>query len=139
MAVRMDHSTGTALSRLGGAAVTWVLSAVGVSVLAAPAAGQYLRRDLVSDQPGIAPNTDPNLINAWGVAFNPGGFVWVANNGTGTSSLYDGNGVPNSLVVNVPTSTESAGGNPTGIVFNGGSSFVVSNNGHSGPAAFVWA
>lgn len=67
---------------------------------------------LVSDTAG-APNTDARLINAWGIAFNPTGFVWVTNTGSQSSTLYDGNGVPQSLVVNTPAA-------PIGIVFNGG-------------------
>jgi len=65
---------------------------------------------LVSDTASAA-HTDKNLVNAWGVAFNPTGYVWVANNGTSTSTLYDGNGVAQSLIVATPDS-------PTGIVFN---------------------
>ncbi|MGH8499578.1 MAG: hypothetical protein ACRERV_12345, partial [Methylococcales bacterium] len=52
----------------------------------------YQQTNLVSDLPGIAAHTDVNLQNAWGIAFNPNGPVWIANNGTGTSTLYDGNG-----------------------------------------------
>ena len=70
---------------------------------------ERLRRDLTSSPIVNAPsnpysgsNVDPNLVNAWGIAFNPQGFVWVANNGTSTSTLYDGNGVPQSLVVAIP-------------------------------------
>src|SRR6266545_4756105 len=79
----------------------------------------YQVRHLVSDVPGPAEHTDPNLVNGWGVAFNPFGFVWVADNGTGVASLYDGAGNPQSLVVSIP------GGRPTGIVFNGSNDFVV--------------
>ncbi len=50
----------------------------------------------------INTHVDPNLVNPWGLVFNPQGFVWVANNGTSTSTLYDGNGVPQSLVVAIP-------------------------------------
>jgi hypothetical protein len=36
--------------------------------------------NLVSDQPGKAKMTDPNLVNAWGLAFNPaGGPFWVSS------------------------------------------------------------
>ena len=28
---------------------------------------QYIRTDLVSNQPGVAPNTDAHLVNAWGL------------------------------------------------------------------------
>src|SRR5262249_46538988 len=83
----------------------------------------YQQHNLVSDQAGQADHTDANLVNAWGLALNPNGPVWIANNGTGTSTLYDGNGVPfppsRPLVVNIPVSaTDSSPGNPTGMVFN---------------------
>src|SRR5206468_2266348 len=81
-----------------------------------------------ASNPYSGSNADPHLVNAWGIAFNPQGFVWVANNGTSTSTLYDGAGVPQSLVVSIP-----AGGagpaKPTGIVFNGSSAFAVSQGG----------
>jgi hypothetical protein len=67
--------------------------------------------NLVSDTAGGAAHSDPNLVNAWGLAFNPQGFVWVAANGSDKSTLYDGNGVPQSLVVATPPA-------PTGIVYN---------------------
>src|SRR5579864_3730298 len=59
----------------------------------------YQRHNLVSDGSIAADHTDPNLVNPWGVVFNPFGFVWVANNHSGTSTLYDGAGVAQSLVV----------------------------------------
>jgi uncharacterized protein (TIGR03118 family) len=83
-------------------------------------------------------NGDPNLVNAWGIAFNPQGFVWVANNGTSTSTLYDGTGVPQSLVVSIPSGAAGPA-NPTGIVFNGSSAFQVSQSGVSGASAFIFA
>ena len=47
--------------------------------------GSYTQTNLVADQPGVAANTDPNLINAWGVALLPGSPWWVNANGTGTA------------------------------------------------------
>ena len=82
-----------------------------VSVQAAP--GAYTQHNLVSDVPGAADHTDSDLVNPWGIAFNPNAVVWIANNGTGTSTLYDGDGNKPSLVVTIP------GGSPTRIVFNG--------------------
>jgi uncharacterized protein (TIGR03118 family) len=93
----------------------------------------YQVRNLVSDVAGAAEHTDPNLVNGWGVAFNPFGFVWVADNGTGVATLYDGDGNPQSPVVSIP------GGRPTGIVFNGSNDFVVSKGALSGPARFIFA
>jgi uncharacterized protein (TIGR03118 family) len=93
---------------------------------------------LVSDGAVAAAHVDPNLKNAWGIAFNPKGFVWVANNGTQTATLYDGNGVPQTLVVTIPA-VASGTANPTGIVFNGSTDFVVSSGGKSGAAPFIFA
>jgi uncharacterized protein (TIGR03118 family) len=100
----------------------------------------YQLHNLVSDGFVTADHTDPNLVNGWGVAFNPFGFVWVANNGSGTSTLYDGAGTPQSLVVNIPTPTDDGGGgNPTGIVFNASAGFIVSKAAVSGPSRFLFA
>jgi uncharacterized protein (TIGR03118 family) len=83
-------------------------------------------------------NADTHLVNAWGIAFNPQGFVWVANNGTSTSTLYDGNGVPQSLVVAIPPGAAGNAG-PTGIVFNSSTSFAVTQAGVSGASPFIFA
>jgi uncharacterized protein (TIGR03118 family) len=87
----------------------------------------FLATDVVRDTAtaGVA-HTDTHLVNGWGVAFNPNGYVWVANNGTNTSTLYDGNGVPQSLVVSLNNGLSGAA-DPTGIVFNGGTSFVLNS------------
>ena len=63
---------------------------------------RYQVQPLVSDVPGAAPHVDAHLVNGWGVAFNPNGFVWVSDNGTGLSTLYDGLGNPQALVVTIP-------------------------------------
>jgi uncharacterized protein (TIGR03118 family) len=93
---------------------------------------------LVSDGAVSAPHTDPNLKNAWGIAFNPKGFFWVADNGTSVATLYDGNGVPQSLVVSIPNGT-SGTANPTGIVFNGTTDFTVTQGGKTGVGAFIFS
>ena len=98
-----------------------------------PAASAYAATSLVSDTPALpAAHTDSNLVNGWGVAFNPRGFVWVVANGTAKSTLYDGNGVPQSLVVSTPPG-------PTGIVFNGTQDFKLSQNGVTAPSPFIFA
>jgi hypothetical protein len=77
----------------------------------------YTVTPLVSDQPGVAPTLDPNLVNGWGISAGPGTPWWVANNGTNSSTLYDAVGTrfpaAAPLVVAVPTA-------PTGTVFYGG-------------------
>jgi uncharacterized protein (TIGR03118 family) len=103
----------------------------------------YQQRNLVSDGFVTADhNTDTDLVNPWGIAFNPNGFVWIANNHSGVSTLYDGNGVKQSLVVTVPPASNgplAAPGAPTGIVFSSGSDFVVTNGTVSGPSRFIFA
>ncbi len=101
-------------------------------------AGAYLVTPLASDGAVVAAFNDPNLHNGWGIAFNPTAFVWVADNGTGKSTLYDGSGKPQSLVVTVP-GAGGAPGAPTGIVFNGSSAFGVTKNGLTGAAKFIFA
>ncbi|QRN98787.1 TIGR03118 family protein [Archangium violaceum] len=124
--------------------------ALALAALAVPAASHaenscrkrnaYAQRNLVSDGAVPAEHVDPNLVNPWGIAFNPFGAVWVSDNATGLSTLYDGNGVPQSLVVSIPTPPGDTGpGNPTGIVFNGSDQFVVSSGGRSGPSRFIFA
>ncbi|HVP37681.1 MAG TPA: TIGR03118 family protein [Candidatus Saccharimonadales bacterium] len=81
----------------------------------------YLQTNLVSDIPGLAIYTDPNLQNAWGLSHSATSPFWVSNNGTGTSTLYRGTGEPQSLVVTLPQD------GPTGQVFNSTSDFVLSN------------
>src|SRR5262249_38111509 len=99
----------------------------------------YRATNLVSDIPGVARRTDANLVNPWGISVGSSGTIWVANNGTGTSTLYDSNGVPVPLVVSIPTSsTNTEGANPTGTVFNSSDGFVVSANGLSGAAIFIF-
>jgi uncharacterized protein (TIGR03118 family) len=110
-----------------------------VLAFATEAWANYVATNLVSDVPGIARRTDPNVVNPWGIAVGSSGTIWVANNGTGTSTLYDSKGVPQPLVVAIPASaTNNEGANPTGIVVNSGSGFVVSEGGVSGPSVFIF-
>jgi uncharacterized protein (TIGR03118 family) len=99
--------------------------------------GVYVRHDLVSDVEGAADHTDANLVNAWGIAHLPTSPWWVANNETATSTLYDGNGVAQPLVVTVTGAGGPAA--PTGMVANPGTAFVVSSGGASGAARFIFA
>jgi uncharacterized protein (TIGR03118 family) len=101
--------------------------------------GGYVQTNLVSDLPGAAQNTDANLVNPWGIAMSPGNPFWVSDNGTGKSTLYDGNGVPQSLVVSIPSPTAGAAGAPTGIAFNSGTSFAISAGGKTGASVFLYA
>jgi uncharacterized protein (TIGR03118 family) len=103
-----------------------------------PALSAFTAANVVADSAGAAAHVDPNLVNGWGIAFNPTGFVWVANQGTSTSTLYDGRGNPQTLVVSVPAGAGGAAG-PAGIVYNGTQDFRVSAGAASGVAAFIFA
>lgn len=136
----------------------WIVIATGLSILSllllpavafAQSAGNhmgssggfYQQTNLVSNVPNEAPVTDPNLDNAWGLAAGPNTPWWVADNDTGVSTLYNGKGQVIPLVVTVPApadSPASQASTPTGVVFNGTSGFVVSQNGVSGPGLFIF-
>src|SRR5438874_3851635 len=108
------------------------LTSAAFSVRAAPSQF-YEQHNLVSD--GVVPAglVDAALVNAWGLVASPTSPWWVADNGTGLSTLYNGNtGAKVVLTVSVP-------GAPTGVVFNSGPSFVVTSGTKSGPARFIFA
>src|ERR1700730_1391082 len=115
----------------------------GVELISAhcSAMAQYKVERLVSNQIGTAPHQDTNLVNAWGLAFSADGPIWVSDEGKGVSTLYNGHGAPQSLVVTVPwgAASLSAPGFPTGIVFNPSGNFVVSSSAKSGASQFVFA
>ncbi|MFI6597722.1 TIGR03118 family protein [Nonomuraea sp. NPDC050536] len=91
--------------------------------------------DLVSDQPGKAQITDPNLVNPWGMSI--GKFLWVSDADKDLSTVYSGGGAAGA-VHKQGLEVKVAGG-PTGQVFNPGHGFVVSTKKGSGPAMFLSA
>ena len=104
-------------------------------------AGGYAVTNLVSDVPGLTTNQDANLVNGWGVVAGPTTPMWVSDNGSGKSTVYDGTGALK-LTVTIPSATGSGQGVPTGIVFNLGASptsndFLVSGAGSA--ARFMWS
>jgi uncharacterized protein (TIGR03118 family) len=109
--------------------------AVALALLASPAIAStaFKITRLDSDQAGKAMNLDTNLVNPWGMSQSGTGPIWVSDNGTGLSTLYNqGTGVVDSLVVTIPS------GAPTGTVYNPTASFMVSENGRSGAASFIF-
>jgi uncharacterized protein (TIGR03118 family) len=95
---------------------------VAASPLAAAERNSYTVTPLVSDQPGVAARTDPNLVNAWGLTASGTSPWWVSDNGTDLSTLYRGDGTVQGLVVHVD-------GGPTGTVFNPTTGFVLPTGG----------
>ena len=91
----------------------------------------YFQSNLVSNTAGVAKTTDPQLLNPWGISILPAQDFWIANNNSGTSTLYDENGTKDTaLVVTIPGATKNPNGNcspgcPTGNVSNGNGSFFA--------------
>jgi uncharacterized protein (TIGR03118 family) len=87
-----------------------------------------------------AKNTDPIMINPWGIAAGPSTPMWVSDNGSGVATLYDGNGTRLNTPFVIPAATGSDQSAPTGQVFVGGSGFVIPDVPHNNPnAVFVFA
>jgi len=67
------------------------------------------------------------------------GTIWVSDNGTGVSTLYNQDGTAVPMVVEIPTAARNTdGANPTGQVFNDTEFFQVTKNGTSAPAIFIF-
>ena len=88
----------------------------------------YTQVNLISDvEEYDAQLIDPNLVNAWGIAFGPTGGIWVSATETGVSTIYGQDGNILRAPVHIPFGTEE--GNPTGQVFNPTTSFVIPGTG----------
>jgi uncharacterized protein (TIGR03118 family) len=111
------------------ALVVIALLVLGALVAAAPLGAAkpaaFAVNPLVSDEPGVAPVTDPDLVNPWGLTSSATSPWWVSDNGTDKSTLYRGSdGAKQALVVSV------AGG-PTGTVFNTTGGFALPTGGRA--------
>jgi hypothetical protein len=127
--------------------IGWPRAAAAVS-----SAGTVLQTSLVSDLPGVAAVTDPNLVSAWGIS-ESGTSLRISDNNVSVSTLYQVPGASNTpvtivpLVVTIPTPVGTTGGTPTGTVFNFGSgngAFKVTGPDKNGvsttaPAVFLFS
>ena len=112
----------------------------GLSLGSSSALAQYIEMDLTGYQPGLGRFLDPNL-NGWGMDFTPDGLVAIANTATGTVTFYNHAGKPVPPVITVPPApTQPFGpiGQPTGLVYNPTSQFVITANGKSAPARLIF-
>jgi uncharacterized protein (TIGR03118 family) len=116
----------------GALLVVAVALTLGAAMARGGVPGTYTVNDLNSNVPGAA-HTDPDLVNGWGIVAPPTGPWWVSDNGMDKTTLYDGSGVKQGLVVNI------LNGAPTGNVFHAGSGFNVTKGSASGPALFIFA
>jgi uncharacterized protein (TIGR03118 family) len=108
----------------------------------------FAQTNLVSDIPGLAAITEPELHNPWGISHNATSPFWISNQGTSTTNLFAvtaGNNVTKAAPLNtdgnivIPPGGSGAVG-PTGQVANTNtSSFAVGNGGNNAPANFIFA
>jgi uncharacterized protein (TIGR03118 family) len=105
----------------------------------------FIETSLVSDGSVPAATVDPNLVNPWGIASSGQGPFWVADNGTGVTTVYDGAGHLQSVggfpaITIAPPSGSSGPTSPTGEVFNfAKAGFNISSGGKTAPALFIFA
>jgi len=108
--------------------------AVCVLAISSTAFAQYKLTNLDSNQLKWAQNVDPLQVNGWGLARSAGSPWWVADQGSGWATLYDGMGTKQGLVVSIPPSAKQFVGQPTGQVFNGSKEFQIQGS----PALFIF-
>src|SRR5712672_637500 len=117
-------------------------SAVLALITGAACFGQYYTQtNLVSNASGVAPVTDPQLINPWGISRGSGSPWWISDNATGLSTLYNGAGSKQSLVVAIPqadpNNKSTPLGTPTGTIANSSPTDFLLAPGK--PAAFLFS
>jgi len=130
-----------------------VTTAIAVGILyagawRAEADSLFAQTNLVSDIPGLAAITEPELHNPWGISHNATSPFWISNQGTNTTNLFAvtaGNTVTKAAPLNtdgnivIPPGGSGAVG-PTGQVANTNtSSFAVGNGGNNASANFIFA
>lgn len=124
MLIRLCASTACAL----------IMSATGF-------AQHYSQTNLVSNTAGVAPVTDPQLINPWGLSRHSGSPWWVSDQSTGFSTLYNGAGTKQALIVTIPradpNNTQTPAGTPTGTIANGSQTDFLLAPG--APAVFLFS
>ncbi|MCU1275983.1 MAG: hypothetical protein JWO48_3414 [Bryobacterales bacterium] len=103
-------------------------------------ASAFFQTNLTSDIPGLANNTDPNLVNPWGISFSATSPFWISDNRSGVSTLYNAAGQPfpinSPLVVTIPAAAGgSSPGLPTGTVASSSGFEIAPGK----PAAFIFA
>ena len=154
MTAHMAHHSGRARGWGAAAVVTaGAVAVLGLTAVPAQAShardhdrGRFRQINLVSDQPGVAPLTDPDLVNAWGLSASPGtdsapgSPLWVSDNGSDKTTLYSAGTA--TTVAKTPLTVKITSGAPTGQVFNtdpNPNDFVIHDAAnHSAPAVFLF-
>jgi len=121
------------------AGATMLMAAISIPTAAGHPGNSFRQNNLVSDIPGVARRTDPNLINPWGMSFGSSTPLWVSDADADVTTLYQGATHPGDPMDVIPLVVTIPGGHPTGQVYNGSSDFVVTKGSDSGPALFIFA
>ena len=129
------------ISRLFGMCILTVAAVLAFSAQAMAQA--YQQTNLVSDIQGLAQNPpkgqpDAQLVNPWGLISSPTSPWWVSDNNAGVSTLYNGQGLKQGLVVNIPSPVKGVAGTPTGVVSTGASGFTFQVNGKKAGPVFTF-
>jgi uncharacterized protein (TIGR03118 family) len=116
-------------------------ASLGLSLGSFANAQNYTQVNLVANTSGVAPVTDPHLVNPWGISRSSSSPWWISDNGAGLSTLYNGAGAINPLVVTIPKADPNSKtfptGTPTGTIANGSpTDFLLAPN---APAAFLFS
>lgn len=125
---------------MAAAAVSTAIIVIVPHVRSATAAPTFTQTNLVSDVPGMALRTDPNLVNPWGMAVGLNSGLWIALNGSGKSASLDGTGQPVAPgAITIPGPGGAGASAPTGVATNASTGFVISANGKTAPATELFA
>jgi uncharacterized protein (TIGR03118 family) len=105
-------------------------------------ANSYIQHNLISDIPGMADATDPNLVDPWGLSFSTGSPFWVSDHGTGKTTVYSAASsvaaTVSATVVTIPSGSKGpAVSLPTGQVQNNVAGAFLLANGKA--ASFIFA
>ena len=120
--------------------VTLATASAWLAFTVSPAQAQYRETSLTDYLPGMGHYLDTKL-NGWGMVIAPDGSFCVANTATGVGTFYDQSGKPLAQVITIPAAPSHPFGplgTPTGLVRNPTSGFVISKNGRSAPAIFLF-
>src|SRR5207302_340950 len=135
---RVLVKTGNSFRVVARMLLGFCITLAGVAMLrqlsAASVTPTFTKTNLVSDVPGMATITDPNLVNPWGMALGLNSGIWISDNGSGKATTYDGMGQPlpsgSPQIVTIPLPGNSAGkSSPTGVATNATNGFVISAGG----------
>jgi uncharacterized protein (TIGR03118 family) len=110
----------------------------------APTPPTFTRTNLIADVAGTGKASDANLVNPWGMALGVNSGIWVADNGSGRATTYDGAGqaIPSGSpqIVTIPAARNGSGtAKPTGVVTNATPGFIITGGANSAPSTELFA